>query len=157
LTAAFEQTGETPPKEALAVLLCAALGHDLLEDTSAKEKEVEDIAGRESVKLIEFLTNRLGDDHPLPYVTQVASAPEEARLIKLCDLTDNLFHGSFSIHTLGVPWMHSYFLPIVDPMREAVIKTEFIRYPKTGALLIATAQIARAHLKESIDRENTKA
>jgi (p)ppGpp synthase/HD superfamily hydrolase len=152
LEAALTLREEKPDTATLASLVTAALGHDLLEDTAATEEEIRAIAGDTALEYIKTLTNRFGDDHPTEYTTQVVTGSEEARLIKLCDLTDNLFHASYSSALLGVKWMHEYFLPIVDPMREALSKTSFTRYPKTGEHLITVAALARAHLDSSIER-----
>ncbi|HVW82725.1 MAG TPA: HD domain-containing protein [Candidatus Paceibacterota bacterium] len=150
LTAALKEAGETPPPKKLATLQCAALGHDLLEDTKATPEEIVRIAGEEALALIEQLTNRWGDDHPAPYVRQVRNAPEEARLVKLADLCDNLSQASMNAAGLGSAWMKGYFLPIVDPSRKAVSSTHFSKYPKTARILITSAALARAHLTESL-------
>lgn len=112
---------------------------------------MRNIAGNSALAIIETLTNRLGDDHPLPFVTQVCNGSEEARLVKLGDLCDNFFHASYSIYTLGVPWMHSFFLPIVIPMHDEIQKTIFPKYPKAAEALLSATSLARTHLLKSIE------
>lgn len=150
ITTALKSSGEADAR-LLEIFEMAGLGHDLLEDTKATREEVGTIAGDEALAIIETLTNTLGDDHPLPFVTQVCAGSEEARLVKLGDLCDNFFHASYSINTLGVPWMHSFFLPIVMPMHDAIQKTPFPKYPKAAAALLSAINLARTHLEKSIE------
>ncbi len=150
LLTALTKSGEIPRSKELATLIHAALGHDLLEDTAATPKEIAKVAGKEALAFIQNLTNTEGDSHTKHYVRQVQIAPEEARLVKLADLCDNTLQASVSIQTLGTAWMKNYFLPIIDPMRTAILKTRFTKYPKTAALLGNTALLGRAHLEESM-------
>lgn len=156
LLTALKESGEMPRNKKLATLVHAALGHDLLEDTSASPVEVAKVAGPDALTLIRYLTNTKGDSHTRHYVRQIQTAPEEARLVKLADLCDNTLQASVSIQTLGTVWMKTYFLPIIDPMRNAIVKTRFSKYPKTAALLSNTAVLARAHLEESMLNLNRK-
>ena len=128
----------------------AALGHDLLEDTKITEEEIKNSFGKRSLKLIKELTNKNGDSHTEDYIQQMSGASEEARLIKYADLCDNLFHASYSTRVLGVSWIHTYFLPIVDPMREALDRTSFEKFPKTAETLRTTARLARSNLSQRI-------
>ena len=150
LIAALKEAKETPPPLHATALECAALGHDLLEDSPITKKEIIKLAGKESLSYIEELTNTWGDTHKAPYIKQMVQASEEARLIKYADLTDNLFHASYQTASLGKKWMKSYFLPIVDPMRKALDTTTFKKYAKTAGFLKNSAALARAHLAESV-------
>lgn len=150
VTTALKNSGEAN-QDALEMFEMAALGHDLIEDTKATKEEIKAISGDDALSIIETLTNTLGDDHPLPFVTQVCAGSEEARIVKLGDLCDNFFHASYSIYTLGVPWMHSFFLPIVEPMHDAIQKTSFIKYPEAAATLLSATALARTHLKKTIE------
>lgn len=129
---------------------CAALGHDLLEDTEVSNDEVRSIAGEQALAWITELTNAEGDYKTEHYVAQMQVASEEARLVKYADLTDNILHGSYSSATLGRTWLEGFFLPIVDPMRQMLDTTQFVRYPKTAAQLRFHAAMARSHLEESM-------
>lgn len=142
---------EGSPKERLVVIL-AALGHDLIEDTSAKEEEVRSIFGNEGLAIIRSMTNRWGDKHPAPYVKQVIHSPEIVRLVKLSDLYDNITNAAFNIRLLGVRWVTSYFLPIVLPMRKALIRTRFSRYRRSAAELITLVEIAASILDDELER-----
>lgn len=148
LESALMQTGERP--ERAMVLRLAALGHDLLEDTDIKKEEIKNLAGADALSLIEESTNTGGDTHTREYVSKMVAASEEARLIKYADLFDNTLHTSYDIRLLGGPWLHDYFLPIIDPMREALDLTNFEEFPKTAELLRTAARFARAHLSQSI-------
>jgi (p)ppGpp synthase/HD superfamily hydrolase len=148
LMSAVDQTGEMRKKREQDVMQCAALGHDLLEDSMIQVGEIEAKFGKEVSKIIQELTNTEGDSHTKAYVTQMANASDEARLIKYADLCDNIFHVSYSVHMLGKKWLNDYFLPIVDPMRKELDKTKFKKYQKTGSLLLLLADFARFILSE---------
>jgi len=150
LEAALIESGEAPRRKIRNYIHDAALGHDLLEDTDAQKLEISAIAGAEALRLIEALTNTWGDDHTTEYVEKVLSGPEIARLIKLADLTDNIMHASYSSKTLGKKWVLKFFVPIVEPMADALKGSFFVEFPKTASLLHKHIAIARAHLNESI-------
>lgn len=150
LMSALELSGEMKSKAARVVIECAALGHDLLEDSPVKSREIESKFSPGVLAYIQELTNTEGDSHTNGYVRQMVAAPEEARLIKYADLCDNIFHASYSARALGLKWMKEYFLPIVDPMRKALDTVPFKKYKKTGEILKSGAALARAHLEESI-------
>lgn len=147
LMSALTQSDELPEGQALE---CGALGHDLLEDTDVTEEELQQLVSPDALRFIKEMTNIEGDSHTEQYVRQLVSASEEARLIKYADLTDNTFHASYHAKGLGVEWMQSFFLPIIDPMREALRNTTFTRYPKTSVLLRSEAETAREHLGETL-------
>ena len=132
------------------IIECAALGHDLLEDSPITGVEIESKFSKEVLTYIQELTNTEGDSHTKGYVKQMVKASEEARLIKYADLCDNILHVSYSAHMLGKKWIYDYFLPIVDPMRKAMDKTQFKKYPKTAAILRDMAAFARNHVSESV-------
>lgn len=150
LTAALSESDEAPDAETLADLQCAALGHDLLEDTRAAREKVLEIAGQNALAYIDVLTNQFGEDRPAEYARQVSEGQEEARMIKLADLCDNLIQASISIGTLGSAWMRDYFLPIVTPMIQSLESTRFDRYPRTANTLIAMARLGHVHLTTSL-------
>lgn len=149
LMSAFKISGEMKGKSARDMIECAALGHDLLEDSPISAGEIESKFSKAVLRLIQELTNTEGDSHTKAYVRQMVGASEEARLIKYADLCDNILHVSYSVHMLGKKWLNDYFLPIVDPMRRVLDKTRFNKYPKTAAHLRQMAAFARAQLSES--------
>lgn len=129
----------------------AALGHDILEDTDANEKELVAVFGTRGLTLIKGMTNRWGDKHAAPYVAQVVRSEEAVRLIKLADLYDNIAHVTFNMGLLGTRWATSYFLPIVRPMQRALIRTRFSRYRKSAAELIALVEAASRLLDRELE------
>lgn len=145
----LKQTGEGNSKERFIISL-SALGHDLLEDTNAKEDEIRSIFGESCLELILGTTNRWGDKKQTPYVRQVVLAEEAVRLIKLADLYDNISNTTYSLYILGRKWTTSYFLPIVLPMRRAIIKTKFYRYRKSAEHLISLVNAATMLLEKEL-------
>jgi len=77
---------DSPSVAARRDMILAALGHDLYEDSKIPQAEILKF-GKEVDQLIRALTEE--KDGVGPYVERVASGPEEARLIKLCDGADN--------------------------------------------------------------------
>lgn len=128
LETVLADTGEGTP-EGRADIVLAALGHDTLEDTEVRESELEEIFGARALSLIKGMTNTFGDDHPEPYVAQVAAAEEGTRLIKLADLLDNTMGATYNLYALGVKWCDEFYLPIIRPMIPAVTRSEFSTYP----------------------------
>lgn len=138
------------------IIAAAALGHDVLEDTTATEKEVTAVFGARGAEIVKGMTNRLGDKHVGPYVAQVAGSEEAVRLVKLSDLYDNHISVVYNLHLLGLKWTHSYFLPIVTPMRLAVTKTKFKIFRKTASDLILLVNSASFLLEREIKRYEEK-
>lgn len=150
------QTEEGTQEERDDITL-AALGHDSIEDTNVTPEELQAAFGPSGVALIEGMTNRFGDNHPEPYVAQVAAADEGTRLIKLSDLMDNCTSVTYCLPWLGVEWCHDYFLPIVTPMIKAVSESEFTRFPKAAAFLKEEVRVSFAVLRAEIERRKTDA
>ncbi|MBI1957226.1 MAG: HD domain-containing protein [Candidatus Niyogibacteria bacterium] len=130
----------------------AALGHDVLEDTKATPHDVRRVFGERGFELIWGMTNEWGDAHRAPYVKKVIRSEELVRLMKLSDLADNLINVAYAFSELGEKWTSSYFLPIVTPMRNAIRKTRFVRYPKTAAHLIRIVDLATLLLEHEQKR-----
>lgn len=142
------QEGTLAERETIAL---AGLGHDALEDTKVTTAELTECFGTEGLALIEGMTNRFGDDHPAPYVTQVVNAPEGVRLIKYADLFDNCMSVNYVL-TRKTTWTESYFLPIVRPMMAALSSTSFHRFPKTAETLRQMVKLADTALLEGVER-----
>ncbi len=149
LVSALDLSGEMRSRVTKTAIECAALGHDLLEDSPIQASEIESKFSKEVRAYIQELTNTEGDSHTKGYVRQMVRASEEARLIKYADLCDNILHASYSAHMLGKKWLSDYFLPIVDPMRKALGKTHFKKYPQTASVLRKMTAFAHDHLSES--------
>ena len=145
----FAKTGEGDKREQ-EVIIRAALGHDIFEDTDATEKEVAEIFGARGLELIKGMTNRWGDKEKKKYVRQVVRSEEAVRLIKLADLCDNITSVAYNIKSLGCSWVLHYFLPIVTPMRHAIIKTRFRKYKRTASLLMFILSSAAMLLADEI-------
>lgn len=122
---------EGTPEERKLISI-SALGHDLLEDTKATEKEIKNIFGEDGLKLIKGMTNEEGDEDVTKYVKKMAQQPEEVRLIKLSDLFDNINSVTVTFKVLGNDWINTFFLRVVTPMMNEVTKTTFTKYPKTA-------------------------
>lgn len=138
------------------IIAIAALGHDVLEDTTATKKEVEAIFGERGLELIEGMTNTWGDDHPKAYAAKMRKNEEAVRLVKLADLYDNITSVAFHFPSLGLKWTTSYFLPIVSPMWRAVRSTKFRRYPRTSRELITLVGASFALLEWEVKNAAVK-
>lgn len=133
-----------------AIIVCAALGHDILEDTNATTEETQRIFSDRGLSLIKGMTNQWGDRYKKSYIKQMIKSEEDVRIIKLADLYDNITSALYNFDRLGIIWMTSYFLPIVTPMRKAIAKTKFTKYPKTSAALLSAIEIAATLLDEEV-------
>ena len=74
-------------------ILCAGWLHDTIEDTNTDFDDIYERFGRKVAVLVSSLTkdNRLEkDERERQYMKQLKSAPWEAKLIKLCDISSNL-------------------------------------------------------------------
>ncbi|MCA8960862.1 MAG: HD domain-containing protein [Planctomycetes bacterium] len=81
------------------VALCAALLHDVIEDTTADYDDIADGFGTEIAKTVAALTKdmRLPESQREPdYDARLREANWQARAVKLADVFDNLcdFHGA---------------------------------------------------------------
>ena len=114
-------------------MILAALGHDLYEDSKIPQAEILKF-GKEVDQLIRALTEET--DGVGPYVERVASGPEEARLIKLCDGADN--YGGLVQKKL-VQANPSKWVRVVrrhmEPMFNRLDAIPFQKYPNAGAWL----------------------
>jgi (p)ppGpp synthase/HD superfamily hydrolase len=120
----------------------AALGHDILEDTPATKEDILTVFGERQYSIIFGMTNEWGDDNVLPYVKKVSIAEEGVRLIKLSDLLDNITSVTYNIAVLKPEWVDRFFLPVVTPMKDAVLETEFTLYPQTAQQLKLMMKLA---------------
>ncbi|OGF62802.1 hypothetical protein A2662_02740 [Candidatus Giovannonibacteria bacterium RIFCSPHIGHO2_01_FULL_45_33] len=155
LSFVLEKHGECGGQER-SIIVTAALGHDVLEDTKVTEKEVMAVFGPRGSEIIKSMTNKWGDKNVMPYVKQVAGSEEAVRLVKLSDLYDNHISVVYNLHILGLKWTHSYFLPIVTPMRLAVTKTKFKKFKKTAEELVSLVNSAAFLLDGEIRRFEEK-
>ena len=125
----LELTRECPDPQDM---IQAALGHDLLEDTSVAETEIAEAANRHVLELIRELTNPVDDAHTDRYMRQLSTASEEARLVKYADLIENTSSVAYNIYILGKEWTDSFYLPILTRTTEILAETSFPTYPETA-------------------------
>jgi hypothetical protein len=124
---------DRPAVAARRDMILAALGHDLYEDSTIPQAEILRF-GKEVDQLIRAVTEE--KDGVGPYVERVASGPEEARLIKLCDGADN--YGGLVQKNL-VQTNPSKWVRVVrrhmEPMFNRLDAIPFKKYPNAGAWL----------------------
>ena len=74
-------------------VICAAWLHDILERTDVTFEELIQRFGKETAILVLSLTKSKDlskKDKEIQYIKQLKDAPIEAKIIKLCDISDNL-------------------------------------------------------------------
>jgi hypothetical protein len=109
-------------------MLLAALGHDLYEDSKIPPGKIIEEYGPDVHQLIQTLTE--GPEGVHAYVDQVASGPEESRLIKLCDGIDN--YGGL-VEKGFVKKDPAYWLWMVRRHMEPIFnRLETIPFPERG-------------------------
>lgn len=142
---AMDATREGTRNERFAIAL-GALGHDLLEDTNATEKEIRRVFGDRAYELIWGMTNEWGDKYAKKYAEKVAASEEAVRIIKLADHYDNYSNAAYHLHMLDHRVVTGFLLPILKPMREALWRSRFRTYSKTAELLKRCVQAASTML-----------
>jgi len=124
---------EPQPVAARREMTLAALGHDLYEDSDILPADVEAKYGKAVNRLIEGVTERAG---VAEFVARVASAPEEARLVKLCDGIDN--YGGLVENGLlradPAKWVEIVRRQM-EPMFSGIEAVPFRQYPVAGKWL----------------------
>lgn len=116
-------------------LYVAALGHDLYEDTEVKRAEIVRRFGPRVDAWIQAMTNDGDDKDRKAYLGRLASGPEEARLIKLADLIENMASCAYAIPDMGVEWMRTFFVPVAIETSAMLRGASFPRYPRTADAL----------------------
>lgn len=134
LQSAIDQGNEMDP-ETRTALLIAATGHDSLEDTDTTREEVKELFGEKVLEYIECMTNDVGDHDPSSYIEKMMKAPEEARLLKMCDSIDNYTRVCYRAKDNGPQFLKDKVMPIMKKMTGRLLESEFTRYPKTATLL----------------------
>jgi len=93
----FSQTAPFLP-DSCEIVVCAALAHDLLEDTQVNAPALTSTAGDRVARLVEALTRppeenphlKTPENHHREYAAQVLAAGPTAVYLKLCDSIQNL-------------------------------------------------------------------
>ncbi len=116
-------------------MCCAALGHDLLEDTDTTEALIVEATNDRVLNLIKELTNPVDDAHTDQYMQQLSKASEEARLIKYADLIENTLSVAYNYYHLGERWVQNFYEPILLSTQKVLAETEFEVYSKTASYM----------------------
>lgn len=157
LNAALSQSKELQNNPRLKTnILLAALGHDLYEDTKITRAYVVKNFGPEVDEMIFNLTNEKGDFDRDAYHKKIKNGPEEALLIKLCDLNDNIIGCAYNMHTLGHKWIKQFLMPIVSDMSKIVKNRKYEKYPSTAKILLQTLDFSNERLYNNYTKPNTK-
>ncbi|MBI4146744.1 hypothetical protein HY489_05400 [Candidatus Woesearchaeota archaeon] len=151
---AVEMNGERCDLQELAK---AALAHDSLEDTSLTERELLKYCKPLTVEWVKALTKPVDEEHPprKKYHAQLLAAGEEACLIKLADLFDNMMTGSRRIKENSLDWTRDVFLPIMDDAHRAMQAVDFRCFDKAGRQLQEMCKYAFEMLQDEIRRWET--
>ena len=94
---------------------------------------------------IHELTNPNDDAHTDEYMEKIASASEEARLIKYADLIENTSSFCYSLHDSciknPVQRAKEFYIPILNRTTDVLAKTSFEKYPKTAEAMQSTLKV----------------
>ncbi|MDO4746829.1 MAG: HD domain-containing protein [Candidatus Saccharibacteria bacterium] len=150
LSSVLEITGECKDEVLLGDMLDAALGHDLIEDTSVSKDEIMNASDERVLHLIEELSNPVDDTHTDEYMKQISNASEEARVIKYCDLLENTTSVCYGLQDLGIGWFYNFYEPILKRTTDNLANTEFINYPKTANLLRSALKMSTSLLYDKL-------
>ena len=150
LSSVLEITGECTDEVLLKDMLDAALGHDLIEDTSVSIDEITNVGNERVLHLIEELSNPVDDAHTDEYMKQLSNASEEARIIKYCDLLENTTSVCYGLQDLGIGWFSNFYEPILKRTTDNLANTEFINYPKTANLLRSALKMSTSLLYDKL-------
>lgn len=142
LYSALDITRECEDETLFRDMLDAALGHDLIEDTSVSKDEIIDVSNERVLYLIEELSNPVDDTHTDEYMKQISNASEEARIIKYCDLLENTTSVCYGLQDLGIDWFYDFYEPILKRTTDNLANTKFVKYPKAADLLNTTLKMS---------------
>lgn len=133
-------------------IFLSALAHDLYEDTPIDPAVIRTQFGVRVDDWIRYLTNEEGDDFRENYIRKIASSPEEVKLIKLADVTDNTASCAYGLHDLGAVWVKEQYLPHMVEMRNVITADCFHPYPRTASILIQNLQFACERLEHNLKK-----
>jgi hypothetical protein len=136
--------GDLVSTESRRVMVLAALGHDLYEDSAIPHSDIVAGFGAQVDAMIQELTEDTKNGGVAEYVERVAIGSEEARLIKFCDGIDN--YGGLIDNGL-VQREPARWIKIVrdhmEPMFTRLVLVPFAKYPRGGAWLSGLLQEKR--------------
>jgi (p)ppGpp synthase/HD superfamily hydrolase len=133
-------------------MFLSALGHDLYEDTPINPGEIKNAFGARVDEWIRFLTNEEGDDFRENYLRKIDTSPEEVKLIKLADVTDNTTSCAYGLHDLGAEWVRTQYMPHMEEMRSVITADRFRTYFRTATFLIQNLQFACERLESNLKK-----
>ena len=91
--------------------------------------------------------------HTDKYMQQIASAPEEVRIIKYGDLIDNTTSVAYNLHQLGIEWGNDFFRPIMERTMTVLGSSEFLTHNKAASLLNSSVHLFANLLRSKLDQE----
>ena len=152
LEKALDQSGEITDLSLRHDLMIAALGHDLLEDTTMDLDKLRDLSNDRVADLVFALTNTEDDFHRAKYMEKMAHAPEEAWLVKMSDLVDNTASCAYGIADLTKKWVVEFYLPILKDTEKELEQKEFTKYPQTAEILKSELAFSKERLYHNIEK-----
>lgn len=151
LKTAIGQAKELTDKGLLSDMTIAALGHDLLEDTKVTIEELRQKFDDNVTDMIDALTNYQGDADTSEYLQKIATATDEVKIIKYCDLIDNTLSVAYGLHDVGLEWTRSFYMPIALSTEATLARSEATIYPRTWEQLKTTHQVALELLELNLE------
>ena len=150
LEGSLDKTKEGSPKERQVIIL-AALGHDLYEDTKVTREYIIKKFGAKIDSLIFEMTNVYGDHEIRKYCEKLKTISEAGLLIKLADMSDNMIGGAYAVHENGHKWTKKFLYPIVHQQWLTVSKINFSQFPKTALYLKSLVDFGHNSLQMAIE------
>jgi (p)ppGpp synthase/HD superfamily hydrolase len=132
----------------------AALGHDLFEDTKVDRNEVEKNWGKETVMLIDALTNVKGDKNTSEYAENLSKAEEDVRLVKLADILSNINN---SLREFGIQkreFLEGFWIPLLDQYNDKLLPVPWKKYKNIASSLTQEIQKKIILLKKYMSSVN---
>lgn len=117
------------------LLIKAALGHDLLEDTKTTQGQIEKRWGKKALTIIKDLSNSQGDKDFREYISKLQKGSEETLLVKFADILSNVSNSVRTFRSLDQGWIKNFWIPLLRRYERAFFKIKFTAYPKTAKYL----------------------
>jgi (p)ppGpp synthase/HD superfamily hydrolase len=134
-------------------ILLAALGHDLLEDTSIDRSSLSGQFSDDVAALIWEVTNTRGDNHVSDYVEKLRTVSDAALLIKLADLAENTMNASYAVHENGTQATRYWEEALMRPQYEVLRSRACDTMPKSARLLNQFAEFALGAMRQAVGGE----
>ncbi len=151
----IKDTGEGT-EEDNKILLDGAILHDTLEDTDVSEEDIKNLFGERVLSIVMEMTDQEPNKAESPnYIIQILNSSDEARLVKLADLIDNMTTATRRINENGLEWTKNFFIPRVSEISKEILKTNFSIYKKTSEFLKEHLIISSKLLEDEISQWET--